>query len=230
MIGIIGAMDNELEVFLSKMTEVDEVTFGIRTFYVGLYNTKEVVVVKAGISKVNAAITTTLLIENFDIDAIINIGVAGGINGVKHKDVVISTEVVHHDMDATKFSSYVHGQVPGLEPTFKADTTLLNWTKSILETLHFDYKVGRIASGDQFVTDSAILEGILNVYDDIYAVEMEAAAIAQTAHLYHVPFIVYRSISDVIGDDSQEHDFYKFVEEAALNASIVLEELLKVLS
>lgn len=222
-------MDTELEVFLSKMTNIKEETHGIRTFYVGSFMSKNVVVVKAGISKVNAAITTTLLIENYNIDAIINIGVAGGINGVKHGDVVISTEVVHHDMDATNFSSYIYGQVPGLEPSFKADEALLNATKSILNNLHFSHKVGRIASGDQFVIDVDILSEINKVYKDIYAVEMESAAIAQTAHLYDVPFIIYRSISDVIGDENQEHDFYAFVHEAALNACIVLEELLKVL-
>ena len=226
MIGIIGAMDSELTVFLSKLNDVKEETKGIRTFYVGTFQKQKVVVVKAGISKVNAAITTTLLIEHYHPTAVINIGVAGGQKGVKHKDVVISKQVVHHDVDATNFSSYVHGQVPSMEPVFKADNELLEATISILDKLDITYKVGTIASGDQFVVDPAVLDNINQVYPDVYAIEMESAAIAQTCHVYHVPFIIYRSISDVIVDETQEHDFYEFVEEAAKNASLVLEELL----
>lgn len=229
MIGIIGAMKEEIEMIISKMENIDEVHFGIRTFFVGTYNDKEIVIVKAGIGKVNAAITTTLLIENFELECIINIGVAGGQNGVKHKDVIISDYVLYHDVDVTKFSDYKHGQVPGQELLFVADQTLINNTVYILEKLDIEYKIGKIASGDQFVTELHDLEKVNQMYDDIYAVEMEAAAICHVATLYEVPFIVYRSISDVLGDETQGSDFYEFLNEAAENASKVLSELLKVL-
>lgn len=229
MIGIIGAMEVEITTLLNKLQDKQTIDLGIRTFYKGLINNKEVVIVQAGIGKVNASITTSLLIENFDISQVINIGVAGGQNGVTHKDVVISSEVVHHDVDVTKFGRYKHGQVPGHNPTFIADKELLQKTESILKKLHFNYKIGLIASGDQFVYNSNELNQINKEYKNIYAIEMEAAAIAQTASIYNIPFIVYRSISDVIDDENQAHDFEKFVEEASINASLVLEKLIEVI-
>jgi adenosylhomocysteine nucleosidase len=229
MFGIIGAMKIEIDMIISKMEDVEEVNFGIRTFYVGSYNEKEIVIVEAGIGKVNAAVTTTLMIENFEVDYIINIGVAGGQHGVKHKDVIISDYVLYHDVDVTSYDAYIRGQVPGHEPLFEADQTLVTNTRFILEKLDIDFKVGKIASGDQFVTNPDTVKEINEIYNDIYAIEMEAGAIAHVATIYKVPFIVYRSISDVIGDENQENDFYKFVAEAAENASIVLSELLKTL-
>jgi len=229
MIGIIGAMAEELIEIKKHISNLKEHQTKVRTFYTGKINSKDVVVVQAGIGKVNAAVTTSILIENFDVDAIINIGVAGGQKGVSHKDVVISTAVTHHDVDVTNFGSYVHGQVPGLDALFQADQTLLTKTKDVLEKLNLSYKVGKIASGDQFVYSSDKLVDINKTYNDIYAIEMEAAAIAQTASIYNIPFIVYRSISDVIDDENQSDDYNVFLEEASLNASQVLIELIKVI-
>lgn len=230
MIGIIGAMEQELEQIKQKVTNLSTEQKGIRTFYLGTINNKEVVIVLAGIGKVNASITTSLLIENYNVTSIVNIGVAGGQNGVKHKDVVISTEVLHHDVDVTAFGSkYVRGQVPQLDPTFKADHTLITKTENILKNANISYIKGRIASGDQFVTTKETLHDVNKLYNDIYAIEMESAAIAQTAHLYNVPFIIYRSISDVLDDETQGEDFYKFVEDASNNAALVLEKLIEVI-
>ena len=230
MIGIIGALNEEIEAILKEVSNVEEIKLKVRTFYRGQINKKDVVIVLAGIGKTNAAITTSLLIENFDVKCIINIGVAGGQNGVKHKDVVISKEVLYHDVDVTSFGSkYVRGQVPGLEPLFYADEVLLKKTKMILKELNFDYKIGKIASGDQFVYSKETVSEVNKLYPDIYAVEMEAGAIAQTATLYNVPFIIYRSISDILEESTQGEDFYIFLEEASRNASLVLKELIRVL-
>ncbi len=229
MIGIIGAMNSELELIKKQVHNLEEITTKVRTFYKGTIHNKEVVVVLAGIGKVNAAITTSLLIENFPVEAIINIGVAGGQKGVKHKDVVISDYVLYHDVDVTNFGSYKHGQVPGHDPLFEADQNLLNKTKTILDSLELSYTIGKVASGDQFVYSSENLKPINKEFNEIYAIEMEAGAIAQTASIYEVPFIVYRSISDVIDDDDQASDFNEFVKEAADNAAEVLVKLIEVL-
>ena len=229
MIGIIGALNEELEAIISDLTDLEEVKLKVRTFYKGKINNKEVVIVLAGIGKVNAAITTSLLIENFDVKSIINIGVAGGQNGVKHKDVVISSEVLYHDVDVVSIGKYVRGQMPGSDALFYADKNLLNKTKQILNKLHFDYKIGKIASGDQFVYSTEKLKEVNELYDDIYAVEMEAAAIAHTATLYNVPFIIYRSISDIIDNKNQDNDFYKFLVDASRHATIVLKELINII-
>ncbi len=229
MIGIIGALNEEIEAILKEVSNMEEIKLKVRTFYKGQLNNKDVVIAIAGIGKVNAAITTSLLIENFDIKCIINIGVAGGQNGVKHKDVVISREVLYHDVDVTSFGKYKRGQIPGFEPLFYADENLLNKTKMVLNNLQFDYKIGKIASGDQFVYSKDIIAEVNKLYPDIYAIEMEAGAIAHTATLYNVPFIIYRSISDIINEKTQDEDFYKFLQVAAYNASQVLKELIKIL-
>jgi len=226
MFGIIGAMKEEIQVILSNMKDIEEVHFGIRTFYCGTFQEQNIVIVQAGIGKVNAGITTSLLIENFDIDYIVNIGVAGGQKGVKHGDVVISSEVLYHDVDVTKFDKYVVGQIPGQEPLFYADELLIKATKEALKECNMEFKLGKIASGDQFVTSVDSIQGVNQLYSDIYAVEMEAAAIAHTATMYKIPFIIYRSISDVLGDTSQNEDFNHFLEMASQNASKVLSELL----
>ena len=135
MIGIIGAMDVELTLIKAQVENGKEEVRGIRTFYTGTIKGKEVVIVLAGIGKVNAGITTSLLAEYYDISCIINIGVAGGQNGVTHGDVVVSSEVLYHDADVSRFGKYVRGQIPGLDPTFKADENLINKTKEILEPL-----------------------------------------------------------------------------------------------
>ena len=229
MIGIIGAMEIEIETIKKSVNNLTEINKGFRTFFVGQIENKEVVIVQAGIGKVNAAVTTSKLLENFNIDCIINIGVAGGQNGVKHKDVVISTEVLYHDVEVTSFGTYVHGQLPGHTPTFTADKTLIDKTVQVLENTSISYKLGKIASGDQFVTSTDKIKEVNALYKDIFAIEMEACAIAHTATLYNVPFIVYRSISDVLGDDAQSEDFNKFVEIASVNASLVLTQLIRVI-
>ena len=229
MIGIIGAMTEEIEAILKEVSNIEEIKMKVRTFYKGQIYNKDVVIVLAGIGKANAAITTSLLIENFNVTSIINIGVAGGQNGVKHKDVVISKEVLYHDFDVAAFGKYVRGQVPGLEPLFYADEVLLKKTKLILKELDFDYKIGKIASGDQFVYSKDTVAEVNEMYSDIYAIEMEAGAIAQTATVYNVPFMVYRSISDIIGEDIQDENFGEFLQEACQNATLVLKELIRVL-
>lgn len=229
MIGIIGAMDIELEVILKEVKNLEKNVDKIRTFYTGQINGKDVVIVLAGIGKVNAGITTALLIEKYPVTAIVNIGVAGGQKGVEHKDVVVSKEVLYHDFDVTNFGTYVHGQVPGHEALFEASDELVKHTEKILAQFNFNYKIGKIASGDQFVYSKDKIKEVNAIYEDIYAIEMEAAAIAHAASLYNIPFIIYRSISDVLDDENQTDDFSKFVEEAAKNASLVLYELIKVL-
>ncbi len=229
MIGIIGAMSEEIEAILKEVTDVEKIKLRVKTFYRGKIDNKDVVIVLAGIGKVNAAITTSLLIENFDINCIINIGVAGGQNGVKHKDVVISKEVLYHDVDVSAFGEYSIGQLPGLEPLFYADNDLLEKTRIVLDSLQLDFKIGKIASGDQFIYSKERIAEANNLYSDIYAVEMEAGAIAQTATLYQIPFIIFRSISDLIDDENQDVDFYKFLQEASKNVSLLLKELIKIL-
>ena len=229
MIGIIGAMAVEIEEIKKQIVDLVIEEKGIRTFYKGKIHHQEVVVVLAGIGKVNAAITTSLLIEQYPITTIVNIGVAGGQNGVSHKDVVVSTEVLYHDVDVTSFGTYISGQLPGHKPTFLASQDLIDKTISVLKKNQVSYRVGKIATGDQFVTSKQTIQAVNQIYTDIYAVEMEAAAIAQTATIYNIPFVILRSISDLLDDKTQTNDFNTFVQEASETASLVLKELITIL-
>lgn len=229
MIGIIGAMKEELNFILKEVNDLKKLKLRIRTFYTGTISGKDVVIVLAGIGKVNAGITTSILIENFDVTSVINIGVAGGQNGVSHKDIIISSEVLYHDFDVTKFGKYKIGQVPGMEPVFYADKNLIELTKNVIEKLNIEYKIGKIATGDQFVYNKNDIHKLNTEYKDVFAIEMEAAGIAHAATLYEVPFIILRSISDLIDDETQDTDFNEFLEEASRNAALVLKELIEVL-
>ena len=112
---------------------------------------------------------------------------------------------------------------------FYADNTLLELTKNAVEKLNIKYKIGKIATGDQFIYSKDSITKLNNEYDDVFAIEMEAAGIAHAATLYKVPFIILRSISDLIDDETQDNDFDEFLEEASKNAALVLKELIEVI-
>lgn len=226
MIGIIGAMTEEIAAIKAQINNVTTTVYQDRTFYSGSIHEQGVVLVQAGIGKVNAAITTTLLLDHYDVDAIINVGVAGGQNGVHHKDVILSSATMYHDVDVTSFGSYVHGQVPGHTPEFKADEDLLKAFEKTIINMKIPYKIGRIASGDQFVYSPDTVQSINEVYEDIYAIEMEACAIAHTATIFNVPFLIVRSISDVLGDDNQSEDFNQFLITSSNTAAAVINAFL----
>lgn len=227
MIGIIGAMPEELSHILGLLVNQKEVTHHHKTFYQGQIHEKDVVVVLAGIGKVNAAMTTTLLLSNFDCQEVINIGVAGGQNDVKQEDIVIGETIVHHDVDVTAFGKYAHGQIPNDPPFYQANKTMVVRAKKAIDALNFTYKVGMIASGDQFVYAPEKLTGINQTYNNIYAIEMEAAAIAQVCSYFQTPFVIFRSISDVIGEENQHLSFDEFLGKAALKTSLFLERYIE---
>ncbi len=227
MIGIIGAMAEEITAIQAQMRNVSTISHQNRTFYTGSIHNTGIVLVQAGIGKTNAAVTTTLLLSNFKVEAIINVGVAGGQNGVSHEDIVISTATVYHDVNVTNFGHYVHGQVPGERPEYIADQNLIQQIETALIKLQYRYKIGRIASGDQFVYNPETVQAINQVYDNIYAIEMEACAIAHTATIFNVPFVIIRSISDVLGDETQSTDYDLFLESSCQKVAQVIDRFLQ---
>lgn len=228
-IGIIGAMDEEVDLLRSKMADIEEINLAGSEFYKGKIDNQEVVLLKSGIGKVNAAMGTALLIEKFHPDVIINTGSAGGFHKeLNVGDVVISTEVRHHDVDVTIFG-YEYGQVPRMPAYFSPDDNLVSVAEKSAEKIN-DIQVvkGLIASGDSFMNDPERVELIRSKMPDLYAAEMEAAAIAQVAHQFQVPFVIIRSLSDIAGKDSNV-SFDQFLETAAKNSAelilLMLEEL-----
>jgi adenosylhomocysteine nucleosidase len=229
MIGIIGAMDSEVATLFSHMTSKEKINLNNLTFYKGKLYNKDVVIVKCGIGKVNAALCTQLLILNFKVSKIINTGIAGAVGeGLKIYDFVVSTEAVYHDFDV-QFFGYKLGQVPGMPETFKADPSLINAAKLAFEQTDFANKLklsqGRIASGDQFISGNEKKSFIVSTFHP-QCVEMEGCAIAQTCYANNVPFVIIRCMSDTADDSVKE----TYSEETAsrLSSTFLLEVINKI--
>ncbi len=222
MIGIIGAMQVEIN-SLCKLIEncVTKELFG-KKFFVGTIRNREVVVVEGGIGKVNASITTSILCNNFDIDLIINTGVAGGLGDINSLDLVISDKLVYHDFDLSPIC-YKKGVIPNLGKTFEASRSVVELCEKIAKEKNISYRVGNIASGDIFATNPNIVDGLEM---EISAVEMEGAAIAHTAKIYDKPFVVLRVISDILGSKDQSISYNEVEKKAAEYASLFVFEII----
>ncbi|WP_028863752.1 5'-methylthioadenosine/S-adenosylhomocysteine nucleosidase [Psychromonas aquimarina] len=225
-IGIIGAMDEEVEILKSHMNNIDTTVIAGCEFYQGELNGKQVILTKSGIGKVAAAVATTLLLEKFQPDTVINTGSAGGYDtSLSVGDIVISTEVRFHDVDLTAFG-YEIGQMAQLPPAFPADPKLIDIAQQAAETLD-DLKIiqGLICTGDIFMADPTKAETARNNFPAMAACEMEAAAIAQVCYQFKVPFVIIRSLSDIAGKKS-ELSFEEYLPIAGKNASILVEAIL----
>lgn len=226
MIGIIGAMDEEIAYLLGNMDNRTEITVAGCRFIQGELLGKEIVLLKSGIGKVNAAMGTTIMMERFHPDFIINTGSAGGFSdNLQVGDLVISNEVVHHDVDVTAFD-YSYGQVPGLPATFQADERLVHLTADTVKELGINFEIGLIATGDSFMEDEGKVNAARSNFPEMIAAEMEAAAIAQVCAQYEVPFVVIRALSDIAGKDSSV-SFDAFLKTAAKNASELIMRVVK---
>ena len=221
-IGIIGAMEVEVAILKEKMEDARIIKKASMDFYEGILAGKKVVVVRSGIGKVNAGICAQILADVFSVDAIINTGIAGSLNkNINIGDIVLSTDVVQHDMDATGFG-YRKGQIPQMPVFFfNADDNLRRLAAEVCKEVNPDIQVfeGRIASGDQFVCDQDVKNRIVSEFS-AYATEMEGAAIGQAAYLNEIPFLVVRAISDK-ADGSAQMDYSEF-EKAAVDHSVRL--------
>ncbi|MDO4322890.1 MAG: 5'-methylthioadenosine/adenosylhomocysteine nucleosidase [Lachnospiraceae bacterium] len=229
--GIIGAMDIEVEGLKQDMTIRREIKKAGMDFCEGTLQGKPVVVVRSGIGKVNAAVCTQILVDEFQVDAVINTGIAGSLNAqIDIGDIVISTDVLHHDMDAVNFG-YEPGQIPQMDVfSFEADKDLADLAEKVCHEVNPEISVfrGRVVSGDQFVADKAVKERIVNQFHG-FCTEMEGAAIAQTAYLNEIPFVIIRAISDK-ADDSASEDYPTFEKKAARHCMQLVEGLIQSLS
>lgn len=221
-IGIIGAMDEEVAELKRDMEVKSTTTMASMEFLEGTILGKDVVIVRSGIGKVNAAVCAEILAGIFHVDALINTGIAGSLNAkIDIGDIVISSDVLHHDMDATGFG-YPLGQIPRMEVlSFAANDSFIQLAKEVCEEVNPDIHahIGRIVSGDQFISDKSVKEKITTNFQG-YCTEMEGAAIAQTAYLNNIPFVILRAISDK-ADDSATVDYPTF-EKKAIEHSVQL--------
>lgn len=221
-IGIIGAMEVEVAQLKSAMEQQELLRRAGMDFCRGYLEGHEVIVVKSGVGKVNAAVCTQILADEFQADVIVNTGIAGSLKAeINIGDIVVSTDVVHHDMDAVGFG-YPAGQVPQMDVfSFEADEALRALAVQVCRRENPDIGVfeGRIVSGDQFIADRQRKETIAKTFGG-YCTEMEGAAIAQTAWLNGIPFVIVRAISDKADDSARMS--YEMFEKKAIEHSIRL--------
>lgn len=217
---IIAAMQPELDCLLEKLQERNDILVGGFKFHKGRIDHCEVVLALSGIGKVNAAITTAIIIERFAPDYVINTGSAGGLKqGMEIGDVVIGTEVAHHDVDVTAFG-YEIGQVPKLPSRYHASECLIQAAKQAALGYKDNHTIhqGLIVSGDQFIGTTEQNMVIKKQFTDVLAVEMEAVAIAQTCHQLGIAFVIIRAISDN-GDAKASINFDEFLQVAGKNSA-----------
>lgn len=230
MIGIIGAMEEEVAALKEDMDIQETVEQASMVFCKGKLCGKDVVVVRSGIGKVNAGICAQILVDRFQADVLINTGIAGSLDArIDIGDMVISTDALHHDMDATIFGDAL-GQIPRMDTlAFPADEELVNKAVRANEKANPDIYTfaGRVASGDQFISSGEVKEKIVENFHPL-CVEMEGAGIAQAAYLNRVSYVIIRAISDK-ADNSATMDYPTFERQAIAHSVRLMKELLTML-
>ena len=225
-IGIIGAMELEVEALKEQMDVKNIVEKASMKFYEGTLRGKDVVIVQCGIGKVNAGICVQILADLFQVDAVINTGVAGSLRAeINIGDIVVSTDACEHDMDVTALG-YKQGIIPQMkESFFKADRQLVEAAIEVCREVNPDINVyeGRVLSGDQFISGEEIKNKLIDLFDG-FCTEMEGAAIAHAAFLNEIPYVVIRAISDK-ADGSAHMDYPEFERAAAALSAYLVENL-----
>ena len=227
MIGIIGAMEEEVAELKKDMQIEETVEMAGMVFCKGTLGGKDVVIVRSGIGKVNAGICAQILVSQFGADTLINTGIAGSLDAqIDIGDMVISTDALHHDMDATVFGDPA-GQIPRMDTlSFPADKELVKKAVAANEKANPDIHTftGRVVSGDQFVASDEVKEKIRSNFGGL-CTEMEGAAIAHTAYLNDISYVIIRAISDK-ADGSASEDYPTFEKKAIAHSVRLVEKLM----
>lgn len=223
---IIGAMEEEITLLKAKIADLETQKVAYLDVFCGKIGAHKVQLVQCGIGKVASAAATALLIQAYSPDAVINTGSAGGFDpSLNIGDVIIATQLLHHDVDVTHFG-YELGQVPQMPHYYESDPKLVALAQKAIANLHsVQVKSGLVCSGDSFIGSDEAANKIKALFENMSAVEMEGAAIGQVCHLMNTPFVVIRSLSDIAGKTSTM-SFETYLSLAAKNsASLVLDML-----
>lgn len=226
-IGIIGAMDEEIALYLEAMQQTKQTVKAGITYYEGQMEGKEVVLCKSGVGKVNAAVTTQILIDTFQVDRVIFTGVAGAVHpALNIGDIVVSTDCIQHDIDVSPLG-FAPGQIPFTEQwVWKADEELMQQAIAAGQKLEADVQVvsGRILSGDQFVASREKVQWLYEQFE-AHCTEMEGASVGQVCAMNDVPFVVVRSMSDK-ADGSAHVNFVEFTKLASERSYAIVRNML----
>lgn len=227
-IGIIGALEEEIIFLKENIDEMRENRHASMNFYIGLINGCNVVVASSGIGKVNAAICMQILNDCYNVGVVINIGIAGSLNSdINIGDIVLSVDAVQHDIDVSGVGCPL-GVIPKMiTSVFIADENLRRYARSCYNKVCLDLNIheGRVASGDQFISDQRKKQAIYN-YFKADCTDMEGAAVAQAAFLNNVPFLIIKVISDR-ADNKANSDYKKYNINASEYFMKIIFELLE---
>ncbi|WP_332697600.1 5'-methylthioadenosine/adenosylhomocysteine nucleosidase [Halalkalibacter lacteus] len=226
--GIIGAMNEEIERMKTEMTVLKTHIYATVTFYEGTMHEKDMILCKCGVGKVNAALTTQILIDKFATTHILFTGVAGAIDeSLDVGDLVVSTSAMQHDIDVTALG-FKKGQIPYFEGSsdFKADKDLIEIATTVAKEKTDRHIVqGKIVSGDQFISNHDYVQTLRKDFDAA-CVEMEGAAVAQVATLNDIPFVIIRSMSDKANGEASM-SFAEFTVLASEQSHLLVSSMLK---
>lgn len=219
MFGVIVAEEKELLEVLRISNNIEEIKIYDKVFYKVNISEKKVVVVKCNVGKVNSARVCQMMIDNFDINLVINVGTAGSVNNkLDIGDIVVANKLVQYDFDVTPFGRKL-GEIENVGECINVDENLLSLFSDM------NVFIGCIASGDKFIVNNEEKMNIKNIFDAL-CIEMEGASVAQVCLLDKVPFLVIRSITDK-QDGSSKIDFEEFLESSSKKVAGILESLLK---
>ncbi|MDR2019916.1 MAG: 5'-methylthioadenosine/S-adenosylhomocysteine nucleosidase [Treponema sp.] len=234
VIGIIGAMEEEVTLLRSGLEQAKTETAGGMEFYSGLLEKRPVTLLRCGVGKVNAAAGCALLIDRFRPAAVINTGSAGGIDpSLRFGDAVISDSLLYYDVDVTAFN-YAPGQLPGMPPVFTVPEDLILRAEQAADELKrekilpedFNHVRGLIGSGDRFMHEPERIAAVKKLFPRLGAVEMEGAAIAHTCFLFGVPALIIRALSDIAGAESPL-TFDQFLPAAARHSGDIVRRIVR---
>ncbi|CAM2809885.1 5'-methylthioadenosine/S-adenosylhomocysteine nucleosidase [Streptococcus agalactiae LMG 14747] len=227
-IGIIAAMEQELRLLVEKLVDKSEKKVLCNTYYTGELGNHELVLVQSGVGKVMSAMSVAVLVEHFQVEAIINTGSAGAVaEGLAIGDVVVADQLTYHDVDLTAFG-YDYGQMSMQPLYFKSEPAFIKVFQDVLAKALVTAKVGLIATGDSFIAGQDKIDTIKNHFPQVLAVEMEGAAIAQAASSCGKPFVVIRAMSDTAAHDANI-TFDEFIIEAGKKSAETLVMFLETL-
>jgi len=234
MIGIIGAMEKEVDLLRNSLEGSGIAKLGAFEIHSGKLEGKDVAILRCGIGKVNAAVGCSILIQIFKPRFVVNTGSAGGIApGLKFGDVIISTGLLYHDVDVTAFS-YAPGQMPGQPQVFPVDDDMVSGAERAFDELKGEkvlpadlgHQRGLIGSGDAFMHRPEDIAELRRVFPEVVAVEMEGAAIAHCCRLFSVPALVIRALSDIAGAESPV-TFEEFLPVASKNSAEIVRRIIR---
>ena len=224
-IGIIFAMEEELDELLKRLRLIQKYEIFDLVFYECRYKNIDCILVESGIGKVNAARCTQILIDNMKVDYVFNIGVAGGVSDkLNVGGIVIGDKLVQHDFDLTAFN-HNKGYIPNVGDYVCSDDYLISLATSCMNDRDYNILLGTIASGDIFCTEKWMSEKIANKFNAL-CVEMEGASIAQVCYLSHIPFLVIRCISDTPNGNNTV-TYEEFLKKSSENVAVYLKEIIK---